>query len=101
MLIYDICYRNSGWISAMAKNVSLGKYYDAFVERKVGSGRYATASEVIRDGLRHLEDHERREAERLAILRAEIRRGLDDPAVVDGETAFAALDQIIDGYKSR
>ena len=70
----------------MAKNVSLGKYYDEFVEDKVRSGRYATASEVIRDGLR------------LDILRAEIQKGLDDPSYVDGEAAFSELDAIIDGY---
>ena len=82
----------------MAKNVSLGKYYDEFVEDKVRSGRHATASEVIRDGLRHLENQERREAERLDILRAEIQKGLDDPSYVDGEAAFSELDAIIDGY---
>ena len=85
----------------MAKNVSLGSYYDEFVERKVRSGRYATASEVIRDGLRHLENHERSETEKLAILRAEIQKGLDDPALVDGEAAFGALDEIIDAYERR
>ena len=85
----------------MAKNVSLGDYYDDFVDRKVKSGRYATASEVIRDGLRHLENHERSEAERLAILREEIRKGLDDPRYVDGEAAFAALDEIIALYEAK
>lgn len=85
----------------MAKNVSLGKYYDKFVEEKVRSGRYATASEVIRDGLRQLENQEQSEAEKLAILREEVRKGLDDPAYVDGEAAFQELDAIIDSYKSR
>jgi len=85
----------------MAKNVSLGNYYDEFVERKVKSGRYATASEVIRDGLRHLENQERSEAEKLAILRAEIQKGLDDPAFVDGEEAFNTIDEIIDGYERK
>ncbi|NKB58074.1 MAG: type II toxin-antitoxin system ParD family antitoxin [Alphaproteobacteria bacterium] len=82
----------------MAKNVSLGKYYDEFVEEKVRSGRYATASEVIRDGLRHLENQEQREAERLAILRAEIQKGLNDPVFIEGEAAFTELDAIIDDY---
>ena len=85
----------------MAKNVSLGKYYDDFVERKVESGRYATASEVIRDGLRHLENQERTEAERLAILRAEIQKGLDDPVFVEAEAAFGELDEIIESYEDK
>lgn len=85
----------------MAKNVSLGDYFDDFVEQKVRSGRYATASEVIRDGLRLLEKQDQREAERLAILRAEIRKGLDDPNVIDGDAAFAELDAVIDGYDGK
>ena len=85
----------------MAKNVSLGKYYDEFVEKKVKSGRYATASEVIRDGLRHLENQERNATERLAILRAEIQKGLDDPAYVDRASAFKELDAIIDDYEGK
>ena len=82
----------------MAKNVSLGKYYDEFVEEKVRTGRYATASEVIRDGLRHLENQERRETERLEILRAEIQKGLNDANIIESGAAFAELDTIIDGY---
>lgn len=82
----------------MPRNVSLGDYFDDFVEQHVKSGRYATASEVIRDGLRHLEKHERAEADRLNILRAEIQKGLDDPEIVDGDAAFQALDEIIDSY---
>lgn len=85
----------------MAKNVSLGKYFDDFVEEKVRSGRYATASEVIRDGLRQLEKQERRESERLEILRAEVRKGLDDPEYIDGETAFRELDAIIEGHEGK
>lgn len=85
----------------MARNVSLGKYYDKFVEEKVRSGRYATASEVIRDGLRQLENQERSEVERLAILREEVRKGLDDPAYVDGEAVFRELDAIIDDYEGK
>ena len=35
------------------------------------------------------------------VLRAEIQKGLDDPAFVDGETAFRELDEIIDGYEDK
>ncbi|HET9070112.1 MAG TPA: type II toxin-antitoxin system ParD family antitoxin [Amaricoccus sp.] len=45
----------------MTKNTSitLGAHFLGFVEGQVASGRFASASEVVRAGLRLLEDHER------------------------------------------
>ena len=40
-------------------NVSLGMHWEQFVNEKVESGRYQTASEVLRDGLRLLEQREK------------------------------------------
>jgi antitoxin ParD1/3/4 len=40
-------------------NVSLGVQWEQFVNEKVESGRYQTASEVLRDGLRLLEQREK------------------------------------------
>lgn len=42
------------------RNVSLPPHQTAFVDRLVAAGRYRTASEVIRDGLRLLEESEHR-----------------------------------------
>ena len=44
----------------MAKNTSmtLGDHFDGFVARQIEIGRYNSASEVVRAGLRILEDHE-------------------------------------------
>lgn len=58
----------------MAKNTSfiLGDHFDAFVASQVRAGRYANATDVIRSGLRLLEEHERRvEALRLALIEGE------------------------------
>jgi antitoxin ParD1/3/4 len=57
----------------MGKNTSfsLGDHFTAFVEAEVANGRYASASEVVRAGLRLLEE---REAQ-LAHLRNALREG--------------------------
>jgi antitoxin ParD1/3/4 len=59
-----------GNLPSMKKNtsISLGQHFDEFLRKEVNSGRYKTASEVVRDGLRMLEvKREREEALREAI----------------------------------
>ena len=44
----------------MAKNtsISLGDHFTQFIDQQVATGRYGSASDVIRAGLRRLEEHE-------------------------------------------
>jgi antitoxin ParD1/3/4 len=57
----------------MAKNtsVSLGDHFTDFIERQVAEGRYNSASDVVRAGLRLLEEEEAK----LAALRAALIEG--------------------------
>lgn len=59
-------------------NVSLPQALAEFVEKEVASGNYATASEVVRDGLRMLREARAVYEEKLAILRREIQVAVDE-----------------------
>lgn len=57
----------------MAKNTSitLGNHFDSFIGERVAAGRYGSASEVVRAGLRLLEEHETQ----VQTLRAALAKG--------------------------
>ncbi|MCD2262890.1 type II toxin-antitoxin system ParD family antitoxin [Dietzia aurantiaca] len=62
------------------RNVVLGQQQHELVDALVASGRYQNASEVLREGLRLLEQREAEDAARLAALRAAADRGWADVA---------------------
>jgi len=59
-------------------NISLNAHFEKFVKQVLASGRFKSASEVIREGLRLLEERETR----LAALRREVAAGRDSGAPV-------------------
>ncbi len=54
-------------------SVSLGNYFEEFVDNRISEGRYKNASEVIRAGLRLLEEDENR----IKALKNAIQEGID------------------------
>lgn len=58
-------------------NVSLTPELDRFIEDKVKSGRYGSASEVVREALRLLEDFDRTRGARVAAFDEELGRRLE------------------------
>jgi antitoxin ParD1/3/4 len=62
------------------RNVVLTDQQHEFVETLVQSGRYQNASEVLREGLRLIEDREREDAVKLQALRAAAEQGWADVA---------------------
>lgn len=75
-------------------SIALGDHYEKFIKSQLESGRYNNASEVVRAGLRMLEDFE---ASRERWLKSEIPARLadarDDPSIgVPAERVFADLE---------
>lgn len=69
-------------------NVSVGARWEGFVERSVRTGRYGSASEVVREGLRLVEEREAR----LAALRATVEASIAAGGEVSNEELDASLD---------
>tara|TARA_R110002051_G_scaffold264221_1_gene324119 strand:- start:388 stop:645 length:258 start_codon:yes stop_codon:yes gene_type:complete len=65
----------------MNKNtsISLGNYFDEFVQSSVKEGRFKNVSEVIRAGLRLLEEEE----SKVIALKNSIQEGIDSGIAVD------------------
>lgn len=61
----------------MPTSVALGSHFEEFVKMQVASGRYNNVSEVVRDGLRLLQDQEDLRRAKIDWLRTEIQRGLE------------------------
>ena len=75
----------------MSKNtsISLGNYFDNFVEHSIAEGRFKNASEVVRAGLRLLEEEENK----FLSLKKAIQDGIDSGIAEDFEPS-AHLQQL-------
>lgn len=70
-------------------SLSLGDHWESFIRQEVASGRYGSASEVVRDALRTLEERKGR----LAALRAHLTEGADQAR--QGAFADYSVDRLI------
>jgi antitoxin ParD1/3/4 len=61
----------------MPSSYVIGEHFEQFIKDQIQQGRYASASEVIRDGLRVLEDKGKLRAAKLEALRADIQKGIN------------------------
>ena len=79
------------------RNVVLTEHQEQLIEGLVRSGRYQNASEVLREGLRLIENREAQDAAKLAALRQAAQVGIDD--IEAGRyTAFASADDAGDDF---
>lgn len=75
----------------MAGSVNLGERLDATVDRLVRDGRYGSRSEVLREGVRLVEEREAA----LVRFEAEIQKGLDDVAAGRVHPAEDVFEELI------
>ncbi len=60
----------------MPSSYAIGERFENFIKDQLATGRYDSASEVVREGLRLLEERERMREARRQYLRKEIARGI-------------------------
>ena len=76
-------------MTARNTSVSLGDHFAGFIDTQVRSGRYGSASDVVRAGLRLLEEHEAK----VKTLQAALIKGEEsgEPQPFDGEAFLARM----------
>ena len=91
----NICYMT---------NISLTKECIDLIQKKVDSGRYSSASEVVHAGLSLLQDQDFLRQAKFEALKKDVQLGfdqLDRGEKVDGETVVRETQKIIDEAKAR
>ena len=78
-------------------SADLGQQLEGFVARLVEAGRYNSKSEVLREGVRLIQEREAR----LAVLDASIARGLADAEAGRTEPAEDVFDRLEAKYRKR
>lgn len=66
------------------RNINLTPQMDRYVDDKIQNGQYANASEVLRAGLRALEQSEREDQARLELIRAAVLAG-EESGLAEGD----------------
>lgn len=76
------------------RNVVITDRQAAFIEQLVSSGEYQNASEVLREGLRLVEERRAEYAAKLEALRAAVQVGIDDMET-GRYTSYDSMDELI------
>jgi len=84
----------------MPSSFTLGTHFEGFIKNQVSSGRYASASEVVRASLRLLEEQDALRQARLDALRADIEQGSASGAGIPADQALENARKRIDDIAS-
>jgi antitoxin ParD1/3/4 len=77
----------------MPSSYAIGSYFEGFIKQQLESGRYASASEVIREALRLLEEREEERKLQLKTLREQLQAGVESGSGIPAEKVFARLEK--------
>lgn len=75
-------------------SLSLGEHWEVFIKNEIASGRYGSASEVVRDALRTLEERNTK----LASLRRHLEEGAEQAR--RGEFVAQPLGEMLDDFRA-
>ncbi len=90
LLVYgDICLETGRVTMARNTSVSLGDHFTTFIDTQVQAGRYGSASDVVRAGLRLLQEHEAKVKALQDALIAGEQSG--EPRPFDGEAFLSRM----------
>jgi antitoxin ParD1/3/4 len=70
-------------------SISLGRHLERFIEKQIAGGRFATASEVVRAGLRLLEEDDAK----LAALRVALEEG-EASGLAEDYSVASVIDEV-------
>ena len=75
----------------MPPSYAIGDHFEQFIKTQLESGRYSSASEVVRDALRLMEEREQLRQIQLEQLRQQIQTGIDSGPSIPAEEVFDRL----------
>src|SRR5215469_17171760 len=75
------------------RNVNLTEHFDRFIETGIAAGRFSNASEVVREGLRLLEQREMEDKAKLEWLRGAVKDATDSIERGEG-IEFETMDDV-------
>ena len=75
----------------MPSSYAIGDHFEQFIKTQLESGRYSSASEIVRDALRLMEEREQLRQIQLEQLRQQIQAGIDSGPSIPAEEVFDRL----------
>lgn len=75
----------------MPSSYALGAHFESLMEDLIRSGRYNSKSEILRDGLRVIEERESRFTAELDALKTAVMAGINSGSSIPGDQVFDEL----------